>query len=151
MESVSVEGQQGLRAAFRRGIILTGGGALLFFMGEFALEFYRLGEPSFSQVSWAGVNNTKLVDTLSPMARAYNNVLAMLVATVGLAIPLTANMHTPKLIDLFLRDTVNRVVLTLMALGAANVLFVMYMIGPSSRRCGPTDWRWLGRSSAGWS
>ena len=43
------------------------------------------------------------------MARAYNNVLAMLIATIGLAIPLTANMHTPKLIDMFLRDRINRV------------------------------------------
>ena len=55
-------------------------------------------------MSWAGVNNAKLVDMLSPMARAYNNVLAMLIATIGLAIPLTANMHTPKLIEMFLRD-----------------------------------------------
>ena len=48
----------------------------------------------------------------------------------GLAIPLTANMHTPKLIDLFLRDRINRVVLSFMALGAAHVLFVAYIIGP---------------------
>jgi uncharacterized membrane protein len=81
-------------------------------------------------MSWADHNNSKLADVLSPMARAYNNVLAMLLATIGLAIPLTANMHTPKLIDLFLRDRINRVVLSFMALGAAHVLFVGYIIGP---------------------
>ena len=64
------------------------------------------------------------------MARAYNNVLAMLIATIGLAIPLTANMHTPKLIEMFLRDRINRWVLTFMAFGAAHVLWVDYMIGP---------------------
>lgn len=64
------------------------------------------------------------------MARAYNNVLAMLLATIGLAIPLTANMHTPTLIDLFLRDRINRIVLSFMALGAAHVLWVDYLIGP---------------------
>ena len=64
------------------------------------------------------------------MARAYNNVLAMLIATIGLAIPLTANMHTPKLIELFLRDRINRWVLAFMATGAAHTLWVAYIIGP---------------------
>jgi hypothetical protein len=81
-------------------------------------------------MSWAGVKNEKLVDVLSPMARAYNNLLAMLITMIGLAIPLTANMHTPKLIDMFLRDRVNRWVLTYIAFGAANVLFVDYIVGP---------------------
>src|SRR5919199_787242 len=56
------------------------------------------------------------------MARAYNNVLAILLATIGLAIPLTANMHTPKLIDMFLRDRVNQVMLTFFAPGDAHDL-----------------------------
>ncbi len=97
---------------------------------EFFLEWRRLGEPDAAARSWEGVNNAKLVDVLSPMARAYNNVLAMLLATIGLAIPLTANMHTPKLIDVFLRDGINRVVLVFMAFGAAHVLWVDYLIGP---------------------
>jgi hypothetical protein len=57
-------------------------------------------------------------------------VLAMLIATIGLAIPLTANMHTPKLIEMFLKDRVNRWVLSFIALGAAHVLWVEFMIGP---------------------
>jgi hypothetical protein len=64
------------------------------------------------------------------MARAYNNILAMLIATVGLAIPLTANMHTPKLIDMFLRDRINQFMLIFWALGAAHVLWVAYLVGP---------------------
>ncbi len=47
-------------------------------------------------MSWADVNNPKLMDLMSPIARAYNNILAMLIATIGLAIPLTANMHTSR-------------------------------------------------------
>ncbi len=100
------------------------------FGGEFFLEWRGAGYPALGDMSWAGVNNAKLVDILSPMARAYNNVLAMLIATIGLAIPLTANMHTPKLIEMFLKDRINRWVLSFMALGAANTLFVDYMIGP---------------------
>lgn len=102
----------------------------LFFAGELALEWWRLGMPSDSATSWAGVNNAKLVDLMSPLARAYNNVLAMLIATIGLAIPLTANMHTPKLIEMFLRDRLNQVVLFFMAFAAANTLWVAYIVGP---------------------
>ena len=102
----------------------------LLFGGEFFLEWRRAGYPGVASLSWADVNNAKLVDILSPMARAYNNVLAMLIATIGLAIPLTANMHTPKLIEIFLRDRINRYVLSFMALGAAHVLWVDYMVGP---------------------
>jgi len=97
---------------------------------EFFLEWRRAGYPGWTSVSWAGTNNAKLVDVLSPMARAYNNLLAMLITMIGLAIPLTANMHTPKLIDMFLRDRVNRWVLSFIAFGAAHVLWVDYMIGP---------------------
>src|SRR5574338_798477 len=100
------------------------------FAVEFFAEWHRAGYPVWGAASWAGVNNNNLVDMLSPMARAYNNVLAMLLATIGLAIPLTANMHTPKLIEMFLKDRINRYVLTFMAFGAAHVLWVDYMIGP---------------------
>jgi hypothetical protein len=97
---------------------------------EFFAEWRRAGSPGAGAMSWADVNNAKLVDILSPMARAYNNVLAMLMATIGLAVPLTATMHTPKLIEMFLRDRVNRYVLSFMAFGAAHTLWVDYMIGP---------------------
>jgi Predicted membrane protein (DUF2254) len=104
--------------------------AAAFFGLEFLLEWDRLGRPGLADLSWAGANNAKLVDVLSPMARAYNNILAILLATIGLAIPLTANLHTPKLIDLFLRDRVNQAMLTFCALGAAHVLWTNYLIGP---------------------
>src|SRR5207253_11496813 len=91
------------------------------------------GRPGLEDMSSASSNppyNVKLDDVLSPTARAYNNILAMLIAAVGLAIPLTANMHTPKLIEMFLRDRVNRVMLTFGALGAAHVLWGAYLVGP---------------------
>jgi hypothetical protein len=103
----------------------------LLFGLEFFLEWSRAGYPGWSGASYAGHNqNSKLVDVLSPMARAYNNILAMLIGMIGLAIPLTANMHTPKLIEMFLSDRINRIVLTFITAGAAHVLWVDYMIGP---------------------
>ena len=119
-----------MRRLFARSLLLALVGFSALFGLEFFLELHRAGFPDPTATSWAGVNNAKLVDILSPMARAYNNVLAMLLATIGLAIPLTANMHTPTLIDLFLRDRINRIVLSFMALGAGHVLWVDYMIGP---------------------
>ena len=119
-----------MRRLFVRSLVLAFVTFATLFGVEFFLEWRAAGYPGPTARSWAHVNNAKLADILSPMARAYNNVLAMLLATIGLAIPLTANMHTPKLIDIFLRDRINRVVLTFMALGAAHVLWVDYMIGP---------------------
>lgn len=119
-----------MRKLFARSLALAFVAFALLFGVEYFIEWRRAGYPGFGEMSWAGVNNAKLVDLLSPMARAYNNVLAMLIATIGLAIPLTANMHTPKLIEMFLSDRVNRWVLTLFAFGAAHALWVQYMIGP---------------------
>ncbi|HEY1555600.1 MAG TPA: DUF2254 family protein [Kofleriaceae bacterium] len=119
-----------MRKLFVRSLAIAFVGFALLFGAEFFLEWRNAGYPGWNSVSWAGVKNEKLVDTLSPMARAYNNVLAMLIGTIGLAIPLTANMHTPKLIEIFLRDRVNRWVLAFFALGAAHVLWVDYMVGP---------------------
>ena len=113
---------------FVQGLLIFAFLALILFGAEFLLDWVRLGRPEL--VGWADTNNAKLVDVLSPMARAYNNLLAMLLATIGLAIPLTANMHTPKLIDMFLRDRINQFMLGYCALGAANVLFVDFLIGP---------------------
>jgi hypothetical protein len=119
-----------MRKLFVRSLAIAFVAFALLFGTEFMLEWRRAGYPGLSDLSWADVNNAKLVDILSPMARAYNNVLAMLIATIGLAIPLTANMHTPKLIEIFLRDRINRYVLSFMAIGAAHTLWVDYMIGP---------------------
>src|ERR1035441_10559460 len=109
-----------MRPRFVRALLVTCGAFLAFFLAEFLLEWARLGQPGIPKLGWQGVNNAKLVDLMSPIARAYNNVLAMLLATIGLAIPLTANMHAPKLIDMFLRDRLNQTMLSLMAFGAAN-------------------------------
>ncbi len=118
------------RRLFVRAALLMGGGLAAFFSLELFLEWRALGMPGADAMSWVGTNNGKVADILSPVARAYNNILAALLATIGLAIPLTANMHTPKLIEMFLRDRLNQAVLVFMAAGAANVLFVLYMVGP---------------------
>ena len=82
-----------LRVGFARGFLGIAGTLSLVFGLELFFELRAHGFPPLSSNTWFGVlDNTKIIDTLSPMARAYNNVLAMLLATIGLAIPLTANM-----------------------------------------------------------
>lgn len=120
-----------MRKLFVRSLVIAFVTFAVLFGTEFFLEWSGAGYPLWGSHSWATAgNNAKMVDVLSPMARAYNNVLAMLMGTIGLAIPLTANMHTPKLIEMFLRDRINRYVLSFIAIGAAHVLWVEYMIGP---------------------
>src|SRR4051812_20054284 len=119
-----------MRKLFVRSFVIAFVAFAVLFGVEFFVEWSRAGYPGWGATSWIGVKNEKLVDILSPMARAYNNVLAMLIATIGLAIPLTANMHTPKLIEMFLKDRINRWVLVFMAGGAAPGLWVGYNIGP---------------------
>src|ERR1051325_5390540 len=119
-----------MRKLFVRSMVIAFVAFALLFGGELFAELWRAGFPPWGAPDWANTNSTKLVDVLSPIARAYNNVLAMVLATIGLAIPLTANMHTPKLIEMFLKDRINRYVLSFMAIGAAHVLWVEYMIGP---------------------
>src|SRR5258708_4767910 len=119
-----------MRKLFVRSFAIAFVAFAVLFGAEFFFEWRRAGYPSTGDMSWSGEFNNKLVDMLSPMARAYNNVLAMLIATIGLAIPLTANMHTPKLIEMFLRDRTNQFMLAFFAFGAAHVLWVAYLVGP---------------------
>jgi hypothetical protein len=120
-----------IQRQFLRSIAVLAVVAFVLFTLEFLWEWNRTGQPDEKQRSYAGNQyNNKMVDVLSPTARAYNNMLAMLIAAVGLAIPLTANMHTPKLIEMFLRDRINQVMLIFGAVGAAHVLWVAYLIGP---------------------
>src|SRR5262245_55713535 len=115
---------------FLRGLFAMSFLMITLFGLEFLWEWERLGRPGPEALNWAGTNNAKMADVLSPMARAYNNILGMLLATIGLAIPLTANMHTPRLIEMFLRDRVNQVMLCFCCVGAAHVLWVAYLVGP---------------------
>jgi hypothetical protein len=120
-----------MRRLFLRSFAIAFMAFTVFFGFELLFEWRRAGYPGWGSTEFAGIgNNAKLVDVLSPMARAYNNILAMLIGMIGLAIPLTANMHTPKLIEMFLADRINRVVLTYITFGAAHVLWVDFLIGP---------------------
>lgn len=102
--------------------------ALLGFWGEAAWEFSRAVHPlTGAALSLKDLEITAaMVRTVaSPFARAYNNILALLLTFISLAIPLTANLYTPKLIEIFIRDRINIVVLCTFSLLAAHSLFAI--------------------------
>lgn len=109
---------------FLRGLGILAAVALVIFLAEFLLEMYRLSQPG-AEAPVLG----KWPDILSPTARAYNNILAMLVATIALAIPLTANIYTAKLIEMFLRDRINQFMLFFWALLAAHSIWILFLAG----------------------
>ena len=59
-----------MRRLFVRSLVIAFLAFALLFGLEFFLEWNRAGRPGWDAVSWAGSNNAKLVDLLSPMARA---------------------------------------------------------------------------------
>lgn len=102
--------------------------AILFFTAETLWDFSHALDPATGQplqLSQLTVSPEMVRAVASPFARAYNNILALLLTFVSLAIPLTANLYTPKLIEIFIRDRINIVVLCGFALLAAHSLFAV--------------------------
>lgn len=102
--------------------------AFFVFWAEAAWEFMRAVHP----VTGAALRLSDLHAT-APMVRSlastfassYNTQIALLLTFIALAIPITANMYTPKLIEIFVRDKINLFVLCACALLAAHSLFAL--------------------------
>lgn len=60
------------------------------------------------------------------ISRAYNVLVSLVITSIALAVPLTANMYTPKLIDIFISDRVNVAVLTFFVLSAAHAIWTAH-------------------------
>lgn len=104
------------------------GVALVGFFAEAAWDFQHAVNPHTGEpLRMVDLHVTpEMVRTVaSPFARAYNNILALLLTFISLAIPLTANLYTPKLIEIFIRDRINMAVLCTFTLLAAHSLFAV--------------------------
>ncbi|MCG3135650.1 MAG: hypothetical protein HMLKMBBP_03372 [Planctomycetes bacterium] len=64
----------------------------------------------------------------STVSRAFNNLLAMVLAFVSVAIPLTANMYTPKLVEIFFSDKLNIAGLVFFAVMGAHAVFGQWIM-----------------------
>lgn len=102
--------------------------AFLAFWLEAAWEFFGALHPQTgAPLRLTDLNATApMVRSLaSTFASSYNTQIALLLTFIALAIPITANMYTPKLIEIFVRDRINLFVLCACALLAAHSLFAL--------------------------
>lgn len=102
-----------------------GGGLSLLFGLELVVELWRTG------LSWSDLALTpdRAPGLASTVSRALNNLTAMVLTFIALAVPLTANMYTPKLIEIFVRDRINLAAMVFFAGMGAHAVFgqaVMY-------------------------
>jgi hypothetical protein len=112
----------------RRLFIVLFSVTLTIFWLEFAWDFSRAIDPA----TGAGVRLGDLRATpamvrslASTIGGAYGTMIALLLTFVSLAIPITANLYTPKLIEIFIRDPINLfVICTCAVLAAHNLLTV---------------------------
>ncbi len=107
-----------LRLAVRLLVWLCGG-LLALFGVELLLELWRSDVP-WSELAATSHRGQALASTVS---RAINNLTAMVLTFIALAVPLTANMYTPKLIEIFVRDRVNLGAMLYFAAMGAHAVF----------------------------
>ena len=99
--------------------------------GVFLLEIYpdlvRLARQSSVGIAdlWQALEGSAAMARSSgtTISRAYNMLVSMVLTSIALAIPLTANMYTPKLIEIFIKDRVNIAVLTFFVISSAQAIW----------------------------
>jgi Predicted membrane protein (DUF2254) len=67
---------------------------------------------------------------LHVFSRASNQLMAVMFTTVAIAVPLTANMYSVKVLDYFIRDRVNAAALTLVVFGNFDTTLLGYLLRP---------------------
>ncbi|MCE9634608.1 MAG: DUF2254 domain-containing protein [Planctomycetes bacterium] len=97
-------------------------GLTLLFLAENAWELHRQGM-TFEQLQMSSGAGKVLASTVS---RAINNLLAMVLSFVAIAIPITANMYTPKLVEIFFTDRINIASLVYFAAMGAHAIFAQW-------------------------
>jgi len=86
---------------------------------EAGIDLWRTGK-SLSDLSFDTDAGRSLASTAS---RAMTQLMAMVLTFIALAIPITANMYTPKLIEIFLRDPLNLAALLYFSIAGAHSIF----------------------------
>jgi hypothetical protein len=77
---------------------------------------------------WTG-SAEELEPAIANVSRTFNQLIAVVIMALAIAVPLTANMYTPKLLEIFLGDRFNRIVLGLFLFSTVNTLWVAARIG----------------------
>ena len=99
---------------------------LMVFWLEAAWDFAHAIDPATGEpvrLSQLRATPTMVRTLASSFSGAYSTLIALLLTFISLAIPITANLYTPKLIEIFIRDRINLFVLCTCAILAAHNLF----------------------------
>ena len=99
-------------------------GLSVLFAVELAMDLARTGVP-WRDLAVTARTGPALASTVS---RAFNNLTAMVLTFIALAVPITANMYTPKLIEIFVRDKVNLAAMVFFAGMGAHAVFGQAMM-----------------------
>jgi hypothetical protein len=111
------------RLAVRLLIGISAGLALLF-LTELAIDLSRSNVP-WSELAASARAGQAMASCVS---RAMNNLTAMVLTFIALAVPITANMYTPKLVEIFIRDRINLCAVVFFASMGAHALFAQGMM-----------------------
>ncbi|MEZ6184284.1 MAG: DUF2254 family protein [Planctomycetota bacterium] len=105
--------------------LALGSGLVAVLAGWVIAEVAPLAIPVLFEPYEAHTGSTEIMRDLSRMLGV---ALSMLVALCAIAIPLTANVYTPKLIELFVADRINRLALGYFVVTNAFVLWNAYVV-----------------------
>ena len=101
---------------FVRGVLIMAALLLIVFGLELALEL-RGGRASLTHLTFSGVSDARQFNNL--LGRGLGQLASIIFTMVAIAVPLTANLYSLKVLEFFIRDPVNAAVLILVV--SANV------------------------------
>jgi len=105
---------------FTRGVIILAFGALAFFSLELALEW---NYPLSGLTQFDAEEARNLIVLLN---KALNQSMAVVFIAVGIAVPLTANIYSPKFLEFFIKNPVNAIVLVFVIFANLNCAWIGY-------------------------
>lgn len=110
--------------------VRTFGWIVLVLVGVFSVEI--VVELLRNDVPWSSLQSTTASGSAlaTTVSRAFNNLLAMVLGFVSIAIPITANMYTPRLVEIFFSDRLNLAGLSFFAIAGAHALFAQWQMFP---------------------
>jgi hypothetical protein len=109
-----------------RSTLLIAGGIAVLLIVQTAVELRTLRGTLAIAFTFTP-EDARLVATA--LNRSFNQLLAILLTAVAIAVPLTANTYSVKLLETFITDRVNRTVLLAFVFGVCNNLWLHHVIG----------------------
>lgn len=100
-----------------RGVFLMAAGMLTVIAVEGFLDLFNNGYSAFASATFDLAQAQRLTSALNSN---FNQLMAVMVTSVAIAVPLTANMYSLKFLEFFIKDRVNLAALTLVVFSDLN-------------------------------